>query len=181
MRPPTRPSRFLLALLVGLLVFPAESLAQARVVLANARLAYDIGGFRVASGPTLGDAVEVFGPTSARRPLNAGQACIARWLGEGVKMTFLEAAPGPWSACDDDVGVVQVAVLSGTGRWRTAKGLLIGDRVSRLKLLYPSATRHGGGWWLISGYFEFPRRRIATLSAYVARERVTGFRAFIGT
>jgi hypothetical protein len=32
-------------------------------------------------------------------------------------------------------------------RWRTLKGLRIGDRVQRLMRLYPASYRAKGGWW----------------------------------
>jgi hypothetical protein len=92
---------------------------------------------------------------------------------------FGEQPPGS-TACDEYVGQAQVAYLSGAGLWRTAKGLLIGNSLARLRALYPSASRHGISWWLISRKNPFGSGRAAVLSAYVVGGRVTRFRAVVG-
>ena len=61
-------------------------------------------------------------------------------------------------------------------RWRTAKGLRVGQRLRRLRNLYPTATRHGDAWWLVTAQSEIGMpHRYPVLSATVLGGTVRSF------
>ncbi len=100
-------------------------------------------GFRA----TKANAVRLFGaPAIVRRQ---GTSCFATWPRAGVQIEFFAFAPADPCAA----GTVLRATLSG-GRWRTAKGLRVGDATPRIAALYPHATKHRDGWWLAKGGCE---------------------------
>ncbi len=145
--------RVVLLSLLGLLwAAPAE--AQSLTV--NARGNSDgfgrvlaIGDFKPERNPTLGAAIEAWGrPTSQRRRFG-GTACKVTWRGLGVRALF--ATFGGGNACEPDAGRVQGARVVAPRRWRTAKGLRLGDPVRALHRLYPSARRVGRSYWLARG------------------------------
>jgi hypothetical protein len=89
-----------------------------------------IGAFR--SSMHLADAVRIFGPATSRAAGPRPQrACTARWKSLGLRLVFAG------SGCSNRSLFVQGTI---TGpRWRTARGLAIGDPVARIKALYPDA------------------------------------------
>jgi hypothetical protein len=64
--------------------------------------------------------------------------------------------------------------------WRTGKGLVIGDSLSRVRSLYPRTSKHGIAWWLISAYHPIYQERVGILSAYVRGGHVVAFYGWIG-
>ena len=86
------------------------------------------------------------------------------------------------SACKPDLGRAQVARVLRDERWHTARGLHVGDRLRRLKRLYPSVRRHGRAYWLVTGRNVFGPRpsRYAVLAATVQSGRVSSFTLSIG-
>jgi hypothetical protein len=100
------------------------------------------------------------------------------WHGAGLKIGFANFGGG--SACDPDGGLAQSARAYGK-RWRTARGLGIGDRVGRLRDRYPRATRRGRVWWLLTAVSVIgERQRYPVLAATVRGGRVRSFSLFIG-
>lgn len=105
-----------------------------------------------------------------------GRNCRFIWsqLGLTILMENLGASGGPCA-------FAQVAYIAGprATRWRTTRGLRIGSTLSTLRRLYPAATRHGGYWWIVRGYFPglgpFP-----VVSARVSDGRVVQLRVWIG-
>jgi len=66
-------------------------------------------------------------------------------------------------------------------RWRTGKGLRIGNEITRLRRLYPDAKRTPRGFRLVEGILPFGQpRRYAVLGARVSGGRVRAFTMFIG-
>jgi hypothetical protein len=132
------------------LVTPAAHGAQAPsyVVQADAR----IGHFAVKRDGTLGGAQRAFGaPSSLRR---TGESCVANWRAHTLTIFFYNL--GGQNPCTARHGFFSRAVMGGT-RWRTAKGLRIGQPVSALRRLYPDAEFRRGlrgvwpsGWWLVT-------------------------------
>ena len=71
--------------------------------------------------------------------------------------------------------------MGGDSRWRTLKGLQIGDGVARLERLYPRARRTPRGFRLAQGILPFGRPvPYAVLGARVSDRRVRAFTLFIG-
>jgi hypothetical protein len=131
-----------------------------------------IGDFKPDRDPTLGAAIDAYGQPSFRRRLST-EGCRVGWHALGVKVLFANLGGG--SACRADLGRSQTARAFGE-RWRTAKGLRVGQRLSRLRRLYPNATRHGRAWWLVTAVSLVGEpRRYPVLSATVRGGTVRSF------
>jgi len=139
---------FVLAL-VGLLIAPASTEARARsggtvplVIVADTV----VGGVRVLA--KLDRATTVLGTASATQHVNDFN-CRAIWRSIGLTLEFLDlGARDPCGA-----GRMVTAVVT-SRKWRTSRGLRVGDSVARLRHVYPRA-RHlmrppYPGWWLIT-------------------------------
>jgi hypothetical protein len=135
-----------------------------------------IGDFRPARNPTLRAAIRAYGPTTSRR--GGGEICRVRWADIGVRITFQNF--GGVDSCTPAGGRAQKGVVDDR-RWRTAKGLRIGNGVSRLRRLYPNAKRTSRGFRLVEGILPFGEpRRYAVLGARVSGGRVRAFTMFVG-
>jgi hypothetical protein len=174
--------RHLLAACAALLV--AAGPAAAAPFTINVRGSADsfgrvlaIGDFRPERDPTLGAALDAFGAPSSQRRV-ASWGCRVAWHGRGVKVLFANfGAGGP---CREDLGRSQTARAYGD-RWRTAKGLRIGQTLNRLRTLYPAAARHGRSWWLVTAVSHIGEtRRYPVLRATVRGGRVRSFLLQIG-
>jgi hypothetical protein len=156
---------------VGLLLLAAAVVAASpsTVIQADER----IGAFAVKRDGSLGGLVEAFGrPSSLRRTGTAG--CIARW--RPLRMQVRLYNLGGRDPCSREGGRFGRAFLAGR-RWRTSKGLRIGDALPRLRTLYPRATRYGSWWWLVTRRTPFGLGgRYAGLAAKVSSGRVVSFR-----
>jgi len=175
-------ARHLLAACAVLLV--ASSPAAAAPFTINVRGSADsfgrvlaIGAFKPERDPTVGAALDAFGEPSARRRLgNTG--CKLAWHGPGVKILFANFGLG--GACEEEVGRSQTARAYGD-RWRTTKGLRVGQRLGRLRGLYPSAIRHSRSWWLVTAVSPFgDTHRYPVLAATVRGGIVRSFALQIG-
>ena len=137
-----------------------------------------IGAFKPERDPTLAAAISAFGDPSSRRR-SGDTACRVSWSGVGLAILFANFGGG--GACDPRYGRAQRGRANGS-RWRTGKGLRVGDRVRRLIRLHPRASRHGRVWWLVSGVslYGSPSRRYPVLAAAVSRGRVASLKLEIG-
>ena len=80
---------------------------------------------------------------------------------------------GGGGACDR--GRAQTVRAFGD-RWRTAKGLRVGQPLARLRSLYPGATRHRETWWLVTGLSQIGApHRYPVLAATVRGGTVRSF------
>jgi hypothetical protein len=137
-----------------------------------------IGDFRPGRDPTLGAANGVFGPpTKVVRTSDA--SCRVLYGGIGLRFAFVNLGGG--GPCDPDLTKSQVA-RAFDPRWRTGRGLGIGDPIRRLWRLYPGATRHGRSWWLVKGMniFGVGNNPYPVLRATMKRGRVGSFALSIG-
>jgi hypothetical protein len=136
-----------------------------------------IGDFKPSRNPTLAAAIRAYGRPTSRR--GGGEICRVRWARLGVRITFQNF--GGVDSCRPRNGRAQKAVVEGERPWRTAKGLRLGDRVERLRRLYPRARRTPRGFRLVQGVLPFGApRRYSVLGARVGAERVRAFTLFIG-
>jgi hypothetical protein len=135
-----------------------------------------IGDFRPARNPRLGAAIRTYGQTTSRR--GGGEICRVRWANIGVRITFQNF--GGVDSCEPSGGRAQKAVVD-DDRWRTGKGLRIGNEITRLRRLYPDAKRTPRGFRLVEGILPFGQpRRYAVLGARVSGGRVSAFTMFVG-
>jgi hypothetical protein len=105
-----------------------------------------VGGVPVLS--KLKRATTVFGAPDTTRHVSQYE-CRAVWRRIGLTLSYLSLGNG--DPCQ--FGGMVTATATSTA-WRTNRGLRIGDRVTRLRRLYPRAksvaTPPYGGWWLIT-------------------------------
>jgi hypothetical protein len=110
-----------------------------------------IGSFLVKADGTLGGAWRAFGVPS-RSVRTSSTTCSVTWARLGLRIGFYNLGGLP--PCGRATGHFSNAVMTGC-HWRTGKGLRIGDRVMRLRSLYPGARYRadgngGEGWWLVT-------------------------------
>jgi hypothetical protein len=132
------------------------------------RADHAVGPLRVGSA-TPAQAIAAYGAPSALR--RQGTTCTSRWPAIALSLGFLSFDANPCSA-----GVLVHAVVTGR-RWRTNRGLRIGDSRARLRALYPGATAHRDGWWLVTRHAcaEVGGQAFPGLLARTAHRRVAGF------
>lgn len=104
-----------------------------------------LGGWRIQARPVAA-AVALFG--TPRLEERDSFDCLARWNSIGLVVELINDGTG--GACRGPGAHFGRAILTGS-RWRTDRGLAVGNSVSRVQSLYPGATLHGTVWWL------FPR------------------------
>ena len=159
---PLTTRRALFCVLVsGALFAPLAATAAggARTILASPSL-LRIGTWQIepyrGHATTYGDAIAAFGPPSRCAVVaQAGISGVARWSRLGVVLyaaTLGYAGPGK-NACNDPSEWQVDHVVINARIWATINGLRVGDPLSRLRSLYPTASYHGGyaaGVWLVA-------------------------------
>jgi hypothetical protein len=96
----------------------------------------------VAAHTTAAQATALYGAPSTSH--ERGSTCTRTWRGAGLTVGFLSFEGAPCTK-----GVAITITVRGSS-WRTARGLRIGDPVMRVHDLFPSATHHADGWWLVT-------------------------------
>ena len=164
--------RVLLALGLVLLAVSPATLLAASTATTTITADRKVGPLRIGNG-TLSDATAEYGtPTSIHhRP----SACIARWRPLRLSMQFLSFTGDP---C---VSGVLVFATAASNRWKTDRGLRVGNSKSRLLTLYPKAKAKPDGRWLITrhacpdvGGNAFPGLK-AQMGGAGAQRHVTAF------
>jgi hypothetical protein len=117
---------------------------------------------------TYAQATAAFGRATTCRLL-AGKKSRASWGSLALAMQFI-AARG--SVCTTSTGAVLQTLTVTGARWKTSNGLAVGDPVSKLELLYPSAIAHPGSYWLVK---DDRGGNHALFTAVVHGGRVAGF------
>jgi hypothetical protein len=126
------------------------------------------GPLRVGSA-TPAQAVAAYGPPTALR--RNGATCTGRWHGASLSLGFLSFDANPCAS-----GILVRAVATDRP-WHTSRGLRIGDSRARLRALYPRATAHRDGWWLVTRHAcaEVGGQPFPGLLARMGHGRVAGF------
>jgi hypothetical protein len=168
------------ALASALALGVAAHAAPAPHVVGADRASPRLGSYRVRDDPTMRGIVRAFGrPTSCR--LTGGNTSIATWDRLGLRVSFATLGgitPGR-NACTDRRIWISWIRVSGS-RWKTGRGLTVGDSVAELRRLYPRARyqrRRIGSWpapsyWLVHyrercviGFCPTPYHRVPKLIA----------------
>lgn len=100
--------------------------------------------------PTLGAFENYFGKPASIKKVGSKQDpdCLLSWPRRRVTAEFFHGYGGlQGGSCVSGSGTYTVTFGSG---WRTSAGLAVGDRVARVKQIYPGADQHGSDWTLIS-------------------------------
>lgn len=174
------PARPVLAAVVALLVSAAAApAATVHTIRTNSDgWITRIGPLRTrAEAPTLAKATAAFGMPSSLDPVGDGaDACVIEWRPLRLRTTFSNFGVG--DACDE--GVLQAATVR-SRRFRTRRGLRVGDRSSTITEKHPNAVFRDNVWWITSAVSPFgDEERIATIAAIVQRGRVTILRLWVG-
>ena len=135
-----------LVLLLAALGLAAPSPAGARsyTIDVGRSAVSGIGDFRPGRDPHIGAAERAFGPASSRRETTS-VSCLVRWKRIGLAIVF--ASFGGGSVCDDGVGRAQTFRARGE-RFRTWRGLRVGQREASVRRRHPRAVFRAGAWWL---------------------------------
>jgi hypothetical protein len=140
-----------------------------------------IGTFRPAENPRLSAARRAFGrPTDVRR---RGGTCRVSWRRLRLRIDFENfggAAPGE-TTCTPSVGRAQTFVARGT-RFRTTKGLRVGQPSSEILEKHPDAVFADNFWTIVSARFPFGQsdEESPVLSALTSSGRVSALTGYIG-
>jgi len=136
-----------------------------------------LGGYKASQSASMRSAVAFFGAPS-REIDRSGGGCVSVWSSLGVTITF-ENIYDPAASCASQRGLPNVARMRGR-RWRTERGLRVGDPIAKLRRRYPTATFHGGEWWLITTHANLGSPHYyPVLAAEVHAGRVRAFRLCI--
>jgi hypothetical protein len=156
---------------------PAPRASQVLMIRANNAGVQNLGGFHPIRNPTTSAAVKAFGRPSSRQPRFGGDGCKVSWRRIGLQMTFAYYGGGrKRTACNS--GVAKFASIEGpeSDRWRTSRGLQVGDSREELERLHPSAVEWEGDYWLAIGYSPIGEGgSYPVLAATLRGETVRGF------
>jgi hypothetical protein len=171
-----------IAVLAACLVLAAAADARTLYLKATPKEIVTLGGFHPSRGATLRDATRALGDPSGRRGIGE-EVCRVRWSDIGLLISFSNF--GGTDSCSPTGGFAQTAVIMGSAArvWRTDRGLRIGSAESAIRRLYPSATRHRDGWWVVTTQLPFGQGcpcPYPALRAKISRGRVSSFRVWIG-
>lgn len=152
------------ALVVGLaalLLVPSAGGARSFVIVRDV----SIGGFP--RDATVERAEAVFGqPTGWRDRIYDRCTLLWRTLGLEMETYYSQGALDPCGPSGR-----HVSTTATDRRWRTSKGLRVGDPAAKLRRLYPKASHQGKGeWWLILR--PFAGIELPGLAARVQKGRV---------
>lgn len=155
------------ALVVGLaalLLVPSAGGARSFLIVRDV----SIGGFPREA--TVERAEAVFGqPTGWRDRIYDRCTLIWRTLGLEMETYYSQGALDPCGPSGR-----HVSTTATDRRWRTSKGLRVGDPAAKLRRLYPKASHQGKGeWWLILR--PFAGIELPGLAARVQKGRVVSF------
>lgn len=169
--------------LLGLLVAPGLAAAPAAnaafVIKASPGGIVSLGGFQPGKDPSLAAAIRYFGRPS--RLTGNRTLCTGRWGRIALRIHFASFSGRP-GACNP-LMLTQAVRIQGrhAKRWRTTRGLRIGDSTRRIRRLYRTAQRHGGSYWLVWFYSPIgDGGYVARLEALTSHGRVYAFRLWEG-
>jgi hypothetical protein len=131
--------RFQLAIVIALAaILAATASASPNFVIRRDK---DIGGFVLASNGKLSGAIAVYGKPASRQQFGYDE-CTVVGPDLGIQSTFSHSFDDPcaFNGCHLE------SMITGQ-RWRTDKGLRVGDSLKRLRHLYPHGKVFLGNRW----------------------------------
>jgi hypothetical protein len=171
--------RFLvLAVVTGVVALLAAPASALTIRTRQGRIS-QLGPFVPREDARLGAAIDAYGPPTAKARTSDGLACHVFWWKFQLRIIFSNF--GGTDPCSRRGGFAQSALIGTDKAWQTDRGLRVGNRIRRIKRLYPHATRHGRRWWLerarspFSGFYWY-----TVLAARGYNNRLTGFSGWIG-
>lgn len=168
---------------LGLGVPPAADAAF--VIKASPGGIVSLGGFQPGKDPTLAAAIRRFGHPSSLTGNSGlfgepGSGCTGRW-GRRALTIYFQSNRISGAACVAVAFVTQSVRIQGryAKRWRTTRGLRVGDSTRRVRRLYRTARRHGGSYWLVWRHHPYGGY-VPVLEALTGHGRVYAFRLWQG-
>lgn len=160
---------------------PAQSASSQSMTIVTRDFSVSrIGPFRPTESPRISVAIRAFGRPSAR-VLDAN-SCRVDWRRLRLRIYFANfggVRPGQ-TTCTSTVGRAQTFVAR-SPRFRTQKGLRVGDRSSSIPAKHPDAEFRSPTWALILAVFPFGDDEPSpVLSAQVGGGRVRTLQGYIG-
>lgn len=171
-----------LAVVAASLTAGASEAAAVRTIRTNADgWITRIGDLRTRSAPpTFEKATAEFGRPTEVDPIgDGGEACRVTWGALKLRATFANFGGG--RACAPTEGLLQTATIR-SRKFRTARGLRVGDRSSTIKDKHPDAVFRRNVWWIVSAESPFGEEatEIPTIEAIVKQGRVEVLRLWVG-
>lgn len=135
--------------MITALLLPATgSAVTVKTIRVQDGLVSALGGWKIATDSSAAQARLQLGVEDGQS-LKAGNRCVREWSFRGVRIEFREPRRNH-RACIDGGFATSISVwgLGGRLNWQTDRGLQVGDKVKRLRALYPSASFTAGRWEL---------------------------------
>ncbi len=131
------------------------------------------------SPPTFEKARAAFGRPTEVAPLGGDSACRIVWRRLRLRTVFANFGGG--RACAPSVGLFQSGTIR-SRRFRTARGLRVGDRSSTIKQKHPGAVFRRNVWWIARAESPYGEEatEIPTIEAIVSGGRVRVLRLWVG-
>ena len=161
----------ILALCLAVLSAAPAAAAPGDLVIANRGYGVTVlGPMRPRVDAKLATAIRLFGADFL-----APVGCRFIWPAIGLTVRGANFAQG------DPCEFVQYVTITGprSHRWRTVRGLRVGNTLGRLRALYPGSTHHGLNWTLTAARSPFTHRSSAVIWAVVRAGRVLALRAWV--
>jgi len=172
----------LLAAFACLSVFPASAQSYQRVIRVSPAGGdiSSLGGWRIAQSASYAASKRALGRPSREVIKKVGSSCGTGWWHRlGVTIDYDDFGYGR-CATHGFVQVITIRGKIGRNRWKTDRGLRIGDSVARLHHSYPHAHRTGSSYLLHPHYQEVVGGLFSFLVAHTSHGRVDRFILWIG-
>ena len=115
-----------------------------------------------------------------RVALHGSSTCTGTWSGLGLRILFTTFGGG--SGCR--AAFAQTGTISGVAgakRWRTARGLRVGDSLGKVVRLYPGAVKERGARALVYNlHSPITGGRLDIVTAELKGNRVASFKLWFG-
>ncbi len=139
-----------------------------------------LGSWRVSTHPRYRAAIHALGSPNGVKA-TASDTCTGTWGALGLRILFTTFGGG--SGCGATLAQSgTIFGASGRQSWRTARGLRVGDSLTRLERLYPGAIKERGARVIVYSLHSVIAEgsRLDIVTAQIKGNRVSNFRLWFG-